>query len=202
MLKQTATCFRNLSISIALLLGCSASYAEAGVEWTLDAKQSTINFVSVKAGDVGEAHQFSTFAGQISDTGALNIAIDLASVDTKIQIRDERMRDLLFKVADFPQAQLQAQIDPATYENIAIGESKVMQVRGTLSLHGQSQNVFATLKATRINENKALVSTTEPIILNAGGFGLSEGLNTLREIAGLPSISLAVPVTVALTFVR
>jgi hypothetical protein len=41
----------------------------------------------------------------------------------------------------------------------------------------------------------------QPLIINAGGFALVEGVERLREVAGLHSISTAVPVTASLVFV-
>ncbi|OQX14641.1 MAG: hypothetical protein BWK73_09005 [Thiothrix lacustris] len=46
------------------------------------------------------------------------------------------------------------------------------------------------------------VTTVAPIVLNAADFDLAAGLTALREIAGLTSISNAVPVTFFLSFVK
>jgi hypothetical protein len=40
-----------------------------------------------------------------------------------------------------------------------------------------------------------MVSTIKPIIVMAESFDLINGVQALREVAGLPSISRAVPVT-------
>jgi hypothetical protein len=40
----------------------------------------------------------------------------------------------------------------------------------------------------------------KPVVVNAPEFKLAEGVEALREIAGLPSISLAVPVSFVLAF--
>jgi hypothetical protein len=42
--------------------------------------------------------------------------------------------------------------------------------------------------------------TLAPLVLNAADFGLAEGLESLRALAGLPAISLAVPVSAVLIF--
>jgi hypothetical protein len=46
-----------------------------------------------------------------------------------------------------------------------------------------------------------MVAATKPLIVDATKFGLSDGIEKLREIAGLSSISHAVPVTFVMTFV-
>jgi hypothetical protein len=51
-----------------------------------------------------------------------------------------------------------------------------------------------------LTADRLLVSSVRPVIVNAGPLGLDEGVERLREAAGLPSISPAVPVTFQLTF--
>jgi len=46
------------------------------------------------------------------------------------------------------------------------------------------------------------VNTIKPIMLDAFDFGLSEGVTKLMEVAKLPSISTAVPVSFSLIFKR
>ena len=44
------------------------------------------------------------------------------------------------------------------------------------------------------------VDTLAPIIVKADAFALVDGIESLREIAGLPSISRSVPVSFSLLF--
>ena len=53
---------------------------------------------------------------------------------------------------------------------------------------------------TRFAEGSVLVNTLEPIIVSANAVGLAGGVEKLREIAGLTSISDAVPVSFVLTY--
>ncbi len=64
----------------------------AVAQWHIDNAQSRFSFISIKAGDVAEIHRFTEIGGTIGDDGSVNIVIELASVDTLIPIRDERMR--------------------------------------------------------------------------------------------------------------
>lgn len=47
-----------------------------------------------------------------------------------------------------------------------------------------------------------MVSSFQPIIINANEFGLVAGVDKLRDIAGLSSISQAVPVSFVLTLTQ
>ena len=53
-----------------------------------------------------------------------------------------------------------------------------------------------------VDGNTVNVTTVAPIVVNANGLELVAGIEALREVAGLPSISYSVPVTFSLTFRR
>jgi hypothetical protein len=79
------------------------------------------------------------------------------------------------------------------------GASEVMQIEIALSLHGASIALTADLMVTRL-EAGVMASTLKPIIVTADSAGLVEGVEALREVAGLPSISRSVPVSFTLVF--
>ena len=54
----------------------------------------------------------------------------------------------------------------------------------------------------RLDADTLLVAGTEPLLIEASKFGLSESVEKLRAIAGLPSISEAVPVVFVVTFTQ
>ena len=76
---------------LLLLLTASQSHAE----WALDGGASSFFYVTTKASAVTEINSFSGLSGGISDDGKASLAIDLATEDTAIEIRDQRMRDLV-----------------------------------------------------------------------------------------------------------
>ncbi len=85
--------------TLLLLLSLTASQAFAG--WTLDNTDSRLSFVTVKAQNVAEVHSFTQLSGEVDSTGIATVTIQLASVDTLIEIRDERMREVLFQTDIF-----------------------------------------------------------------------------------------------------
>lgn len=168
--------------------------------WSLDNHASQISFVSVKAGDIAEAHRFTELSGDLSADGTASITIQLASVDTLIPVRDERMREMLFKTSMFPTATLSANIDMADINSIKVGDSKTMIAEILLDLHGKQVPLTAELSVGRLGDSTLLVASRKPVILNAASVDLVDGIEALREIAGLPSISKAVPVSFVLSF--
>ena len=193
----------------ATLLGlaaCSGAPSEApsvtGTEWTLDAAGSDLNYVTIKAGEIAEVNSFETLSGGVTADGAATVTIDLASVSTGVDIRDERMRDIFFVVADNPSATVTATIDPASFEALKVGESMATTLDGTLALKGAQAPFQAEVTVTRTGPDRVTATSAKPVIVEAGALGLTDGLAQLQELAGLPSITPAVPVTFALTFTR
>jgi len=183
--------------SIAALLTLAAP-AMAG--WQLDADNSRLTFTSIKANTAAEVHTFGKLTGEIDDDGGATLSITLDSVDTAIEIRDERMRELLFETATYPVAAVAVDIDPSALDAVAVGDSASMTIEASLSLHGTESPLTAQVSVSRLTEDRVMVVTEKPVIVNASQVGLLNGVEKLREVAGLPSISPAVPVTVLLVF--
>ena len=57
------------------------------------------------------------------------------------------------------------------------------------------------LSLTKMQDGIVRVRSIEPFIVNASQFDLSGGIEKLRELASLPSIATAIPVTFSLEFV-
>ena len=171
----------------------------AMAQWELDSKQSSLNFISIKNNAIAETHSFSSLMGYVSADGNAQVSVNLDSVQTLIPIRNERMREMLFDTDSFPTATVSAAIDPAILEVVSEGGSVSTELSLKLSLHGIEKALPAAVLV--IGEGSRLrVVTRRPIVLSAADFGLDGGLQALREVAGLKSISTAVPVTFSLQF--
>ncbi len=195
---------------VAALVGlaaCSPAETEAPTPlaegtWSIDSEASRLSYVTVKSGEIAEANDFTGLTGTVAPDGAATIEIDLATVSTGVDIRDERMREVFFDVAKFPTATITAQVDPAAFEALGVGESTVQTLAATVAVKGVSTNINAELEVTRVADNRVLAVSTEPVIIYADALDLTDGLDQLQELAGLPSITPAVPVTFSLAFER
>lgn len=172
----------------------------AHAAWVLNSDKSRLSFISTKAVNVAEVHRFGTLEGGIDDSGTATVHVHLGSVDTNIEIRDERMRGMLFETETHPNATITARVDTEMLGKLAIGESMTTAIEGVLTLHGETVPMPAAVIVTRTGESGLLVASQEPVVVNAPLFGLDTGVEKLREIAGLPSISNAVPVSFVLSF--
>lgn len=201
-----------MNARFALMLGALVLLAACGQgpagdppldgDWALVPGESRVGFVSVKGGQIAEAHHFTGLSGSVSADGAAQLVIDLASVETQIPIRNERMGTLLFDLARFPQARIALSVDPSSLAGLASGETMAIAADAAISLNGAEQTLPADLGVTRIGPDKVRVETRTPIILAAGSFGLAAGVERLREVAGLPAITEQVPVSASLTYLR
>lgn len=169
-------------------------------QWTLNNDASSLHFISIKASDIAEIHTFNTLTGMIEDDGSVTVEVELASVDTLIPIRDERMRELLFETSIFPVATTTTRIEPELVASLKVGESTMVTSEVLLELHGEAAPTIIELQALRVTENRVMVNTVKPVVINVGMFNLVDGLEALRSVAGLPNISKAVPVTFNLVF--
>ncbi len=170
--------------------------------WTLDAAGSRLTYVSIKAGEVAETNRFPRLSGSVAPDGTASLEIDLASVDTGAELRDERMRDVFFQVADNPKATVMAKLDPAAFAGLAVGKSITRPLKASVTIKGVSSDVATEVLVTRVAEDRVTVVPTAPVIISTDMFGLTDELGELRAMAQLPSITPAVPVTFMLAFKR
>ncbi len=186
---------------LPLALVAAFSAASVSADWTMDQSRSHLAFISIKAKDVAEIHTFTEMSGSISDDGQVTVSMMLDSVETLIPIRNERMREFLFNTTNYQDATLTAKVDPAVIAAMEPGQVTDITAEGILSLHGASQPMVLHMQAAKLDDTNVMVASTKPLVIDAAKFGLSDGVEKLREIAGLDSISNAVPVTFVMTFV-
>ena len=186
----------------ALALAGALASLQAQAQAALVAEKSYIRFVSIKNSTIAEVHRFAELSGALADFDDVlkgKIRISLASVDTLVPIRDERMRELFFEVADYPMAVVTADVDIAAVYALRAGQSAVMRLPLKLELHGHAAVLNADVEVARLGD-ELHVSTRDPVIVNAERFGLTEGVEKLRAIVGLERIATAIPVTAKLVF--
>ena len=169
-------------------------------DWNLVNEESRINFISIKASDIAEIHTFKELSGSVKDNGQAQVVINLSSLETLIPIRNERMGNLLFETKVYPIASFKLKLDLQTFLLTEVGKSSDVTLRGVLELKGKQFTMPVKISVTRLSDQSFLVKSSEPLLLNAGSLGLSDGIESLRVIAGLPSISKSVPVTFSLIF--
>ena len=181
---------------VLLLLITQATLAD----WRLTAA-SKVGYVSIKNNVIAEHNYFSGVTGSLNEKGQLKVSIDLSTVETQVDIRNQRMRDLFFEVMQYPEAVVTAQLDMQELAQVESGAPLELVKPFTLSLHGVESTAEAHLRIVSVG-GRAWVSTVRPILISAADFGLEGGVAALRKIAGLEAIAAVVPVSVNLKLVK
>ena len=169
-------------------------------DWNLVNEESRINFISIKASDIAEIHTFKDLSGNVKNNGEAQVIINLASLETLIPIRNERMANLLFETKLYPTATFKLGVDLQTILLTEVGKSLDFTFTGILELKSKQFSMPIKLSVTRLSDRSFSVTSSKPLVLNADRLGLSGGIESLRVIAGLPGISKSVPVTFSLIF--
>ena len=189
-----------------LLSLCAGAVLAAGLslpaqaDWYLDNESSRLSFISTKAGDLSEVHRFLVLHGTIDDQGAARQRVEMDSVSTGIPLRDERLRKLLFDTGRFAEARIMAQLNLEPILDLAPGAQLEIALPVQVQIRDRKHGYMAELLATRLDERRFQVVTLAPLVLQAGHFGLGEGIEELRKLARLDSISLSVPVGAVMIF--
>lgn len=159
--------------------------------WSLNPETSNLSFQSVKNETKVETSGFATFTGGISPTGETEIKILLDSVDTKIDLRNVRMRFLFFETFQFPEAVISAQIDPSTLSDLPTIRRKTIDLTYQLALHGVTKEYTAPVVVTLLTDDLVSVASSTPISVPASDFNLMDGVQKLEDAAGVNIIPSA-----------
>ena len=179
----------------ALALVAGTASAEM---WTLDGANSKVGFGSVKSDVIGEGHSFSGLSGTVSEDGMVELTLDLATVNTDLDIRNERIQEHVFKMA--PSAQLMAEVDMDAMKGLAVGSTMESVVEGTVMFLGEEVFVDLPVVAARLADDKVLIMSDGITYISTEELGIDAGIDKLMELARLERIDRAVPVTVHLMF--
>ena len=190
---------KSMFPKLVIILGGLGVMAPAQADWTLS-ESSRIGFVSIKNNSIGENNAFERISGSISASGQVSLSVDLSSVETGVGIRNERLQKMLFEVASFPTATIDAVLTDSQIAALEAGGAQTESLGVSIGLHGKTVNKTANLSVSA-SDGDVRVMTTQPIVITAQEFGLEAGVAALQQIAGLNAISRSIPVTVDLRLI-
>ena len=190
------------ALAAAIILGVSSPTLAGGhIKWAVDSENSQVSFGSIKKGKVGEVHTFSELSGEVSEKGDAKIEIATSSLETNIDIRNERMMKWVFDAAS-PTISLAAKLDMDEVSALAVGGTTVVDVEGTLTLNGKAVDIEIEMFVARLADDKVLATSASMTMVSMADLGVDDGITKLMEVAKLPSISRASPVTIRIVFSR
>ncbi|MDX2484686.1 MAG: OmpA family protein [Pseudodonghicola sp.] len=169
--------------------------------WHLDAAASELRFLSIKNGDLAEANRFDTISGLVTDQGKAQIRVLLDSVDTGVDLRNVRLRFMLFESFQYPEAVITAQLDAALLRDLPALTRKEIDLNYALSLHGLTLSNHARVSVALLGEDRVEVASVAPIPVSAAKLGMAKGIATMEQAAGVSIVSVGI-VSFTLVFER
>ena len=195
----------RLVLTLALFivaLGLRSAHAQdfLNQDWVLDPAKSHVYMQTEKMEKVIERHQFMLVEGGVAQNGLATIKIDLGSIDTGIDLRNVRMRFLLFETFKFPLAEISAQIDKSKLQGLT-GRSPVrLPLTLSVNMHGIANQIETLVWVTRTSDTTVSVTSIDPIVVTVASFGYEKNLEKLRDAQnGIPIVPNA-QITFDLTF--
>lgn len=194
-------------LCVILTVVCGSVFAQN--HWQLAGNQSSLHYISMKKDHTAEINTFlaesgepAALNGSINDVGDAILSIDLNDVSTGVTIRNDRLRSLLFRTDLLPTAYFKAHIDLASVVQMAAGEIRQQALSGEFILHAVRQTINTQVLITKLDENTITVASLQPILIDSKRFDLAAGVEALRLVANLSSISEMVPVYFHLRYQR
>lgn len=192
---------KNLLLPALLVASSLVWPAGADPLWTLASDDSHLHYVSIKSNAVGEINRFDSLGGEVSEDGTVRVTVDLASVETFNELRNDRMQEHVFG-AEGAMAVVTAEVDLAALDALAVAGTATLPTTATLAFLGQEIVLDARLIVARLGDDRVMVSTGAPLLLSTEELGIDPAIDVLQEIAGLESITRVAPITLQLVFDR
>ena len=82
--------------------------------------------------------------------------------------------------------------------NTKTNETTPLSLTAELDLHGYKKEITLLVDVIKLSDSSLVVNSTKPVFIKANDFSLVKGIEKLRSLAGLPSISTTVPVSFSL----
>jgi len=159
--------------------------------WTLDSSSSSLTFQTIKNGSILESNRFSSFEGTVDEAGSASILIQLDSVETNVDLRNVRLRFLLFETYKYAQALVSANIDPAVLSTLTEKGRIEVPLEFELALHGVKRTLQLQTVVTKLAGNQVAVASAAPLSIETEQFDLTDGVKQLEESAQVSIVPMA-----------
>lgn len=183
---------------VASMIFCISASAKHHQGWKLDTSNSSISFISIKKGNIAETHTFSEFSGKV-DKGSATVTIKTESIESNVDIRNQRMREFLFETGLFPEITISADVDSALAK-LSVGQSELVSLPASLSMHGVTKEITLMIRVSKLSETRVLVSSSQAVLIRAKDYNMLEGVVKLASLVNNLAIAETVPVSFSLVF--
>ena len=178
-----------LGLALLILVPFGAATAQSAdpfeYGWNLDADASELRFLSVKKSNIAESSSFATLSGLITENGQAQVRVLLDSVDSKVDLRNVRMRFLFFETFRFPEAIITAELNPELLTDLHLTRRKEVELPYSFTLRGVTLERTTDVSVTLIDNDRVVVSSITPMAFTLEELDLEEGRMKLQEAANV-----------------
>jgi len=169
------------------------------------ALEASVSVVSVKDGVTNVSAEFADITGGVSlvnmaTWGGLSgeISIPLDRWDSGNELRDDRVKEVLFNIAETPNAVFEiVAIDGIPSGGIGVGAMRRATLRGEIRFADSSQEVLLPIEINRIGERRFEFESVSPGSISAEAVQLGSGLRALIRLCGHESVADLVSVSIS-----
>lgn len=180
--------FPALALALALLAAWSPASA-ATARWQVKPGDGTrVEFVSKAPLETftGRTRQVSGACtcdiARLSGDVALEVAVDMASLDTGLSKRNQHMRDNHLETGRFPQAWLRGgAVRPKAASDLPVGGAVAVEFTGELDLHGVRRPVVVPMTLSRPTADTIVATAEFPVRL--ADYGIARPQMLLMKLA-------------------
>ena len=151
----------------------------------MDGDASELRFLSVKKSKIAETSSFATLSGLITEDGQAQVRVLLDSVDTKVDLRNVRMRFLFFETFRFPEAIITTELSPELLTDLHLTRRKEIELTYALTLRGVTIEKTTDVAVTLIDNDRVVVSSITPMAFTLEELDLEAGRAKLEEAANV-----------------
>ena len=203
------TLYKKIIVLLSLIITINIIAAEKEINftninnWILEKSSSYLNFTSIKNNKIVEVHRFNKLSGEINKDGIVDVVINLKSVNTGIEIRDQRLQEYIFDTKKYPTAIFSAHIDvdkilSKLYQNPVY---KTI-LEGYLNLKEHKVLLKIPVDIKYLSNKRVQIMSTSPIMLNINDFKMADGLEKIKNLVNLDSIGVNIPVNFKVVFIK
>jgi hypothetical protein len=182
-------------------LHTAGAQAMLNQDWVLDPHQSHLYLQTEKGDHIIEKHEFTRIEGRVGRDGDASLKIDLTSLETGIDIRNVRMRFLLFETFKFPSAEITAKLDKTKLAALPSAKRISYTLPVRVNLHGITKDFNVPVSIARESDTTVTVSTIKPEDVSADTFDFTKGLAKLSDAQNGIHIVPSASISFDLTFV-
>lgn len=186
--------------SLVFVLGMGAPASAARFEIVPGAPGNLVRFESKatvesfdgKTNRVGGFVDFDPDA--LGDSVTVRVEVDLASLDTGIELRNRHMRENHLETARFPTAVFEGGtvLDPSDHA-LASGRKVTLGLTGRFELHGVRRTITVPVEVTRENaEGAARLSISAAFPVRLSDYGISRPKFLVLKLADEQAVSVRV----------